>query len=130
MEARLGSENNAAVRCEWDDRVAGGYKARRALLGFHAASYYNDVSRSLVPTRAGTRRPRLPAHRLEARAHRPRHLGQLGRPLIPANWELRARNVGSGRQREPTFQLITPDLVYPTEYEAERECDSDLEDHQ
>src|SRR5499427_407957 len=29
--------------------------ARRAVLGFHAASYYNDVSRSLVPTRAGTR---------------------------------------------------------------------------
>jgi hypothetical protein len=28
---------------------------RRAVLGFHAASYYNDVSRSLVPTRAGTR---------------------------------------------------------------------------
>jgi hypothetical protein len=28
---------------------------QRAVLGFHAASYYNDVSRSLVPTRAGTR---------------------------------------------------------------------------
>ena len=28
---------------------------RRAVLGFHAASYYNDVSRSLVPTSAGTR---------------------------------------------------------------------------
>ena len=30
---------------------------RRAVLGFrfHAASYYNDASRSLVPTRAGTR---------------------------------------------------------------------------
>jgi hypothetical protein len=27
----------------------------RAVLGFHAAAYYNDVSRSLVPTRAGTR---------------------------------------------------------------------------
>jgi hypothetical protein len=27
----------------------------RAVLGFHAASYYNDVSRSLVPTHAGTR---------------------------------------------------------------------------
>jgi hypothetical protein len=27
----------------------------RAILGFHAASYYNDASRSLVPTRAGTR---------------------------------------------------------------------------
>ena len=26
----------------------------RAALGFHAASYYDDVSRSLVPTRAGT----------------------------------------------------------------------------
>jgi hypothetical protein len=28
---------------------------KRAVLGFHAASYYNDVLRSLVPTRAGTR---------------------------------------------------------------------------
>ena len=28
---------------------------RRAVLGFHAASYYNDVSRSQVPTRTGTR---------------------------------------------------------------------------
>ena len=28
---------------------------RRAVLGFHAASYSHDVSRSLVPTRAGTR---------------------------------------------------------------------------
>ena len=28
---------------------------RRAVLGFHSASYYNDVPRSLVPTRAGTR---------------------------------------------------------------------------
>ena len=27
---------------------------KRAVLGFHAASYYNDVSRSLVPTRSGT----------------------------------------------------------------------------
>jgi hypothetical protein len=27
----------------------------RAILGFHAASYYDDASRSLVPTRAGTR---------------------------------------------------------------------------
>lgn len=28
---------------------------RRAVLGFHAASYYDDASRSLVPTRAGSR---------------------------------------------------------------------------
>ncbi len=28
---------------------------RRAVLGFHAASYYNDISRTLVPTRAGSR---------------------------------------------------------------------------
>ncbi len=28
---------------------------RRAVLGFHAASYYDDVRRSLVPTRSGTR---------------------------------------------------------------------------
>jgi hypothetical protein len=27
---------------------------RRAVLGFHAASYYDDARRSLVPTRAGT----------------------------------------------------------------------------
>ncbi len=27
----------------------------RAVLGFHAASYYDDASRELVPTRAGTR---------------------------------------------------------------------------
>jgi len=27
----------------------------RAILGFHGASYYNDASRSLVPTREGTR---------------------------------------------------------------------------
>ena len=27
----------------------------RAVLGFHAASYYDDASRALVPTRAGTR---------------------------------------------------------------------------
>jgi|SRR5581483_1783752 len=27
----------------------------RALLGFHAASYYDDASRSLVPTREGSR---------------------------------------------------------------------------
>jgi len=28
---------------------------RRAMLGFHAASYLDDTSRELVPTRAGTR---------------------------------------------------------------------------
>jgi hypothetical protein len=27
----------------------------RAMLGFHAASYYDDATRSLVPTRAGSR---------------------------------------------------------------------------
>jgi hypothetical protein len=27
---------------------------RRAALGFHAASYYDDASRSLVPTRRGS----------------------------------------------------------------------------
>jgi hypothetical protein len=33
---------------------------RRAALGFHAASYYNDASRSLVPTRHGSdARPRI-----------------------------------------------------------------------
>ena len=28
---------------------------RRAVLGFHAASYYDDMSRSLIPTRRGSR---------------------------------------------------------------------------
>lgn len=28
---------------------------QRAMLGFHAASYYDDATRSLVPTRAGSR---------------------------------------------------------------------------
>jgi hypothetical protein len=28
---------------------------RRAMLGFHAASYYDDATRSLVPTRSGSR---------------------------------------------------------------------------
>jgi hypothetical protein len=28
---------------------------RRAMLGFHAASYYDDARRSFIPTRAGTR---------------------------------------------------------------------------
>jgi hypothetical protein len=28
---------------------------QRAMLGFHAASYYDDVSRTLVPTRRGSR---------------------------------------------------------------------------
>ena len=28
---------------------------QRAVLGFHAASYYDDASRSLVPTRQGSR---------------------------------------------------------------------------
>lgn len=28
---------------------------RRAMLGFHAASYYNDASRRFVPTRSGSR---------------------------------------------------------------------------
>jgi hypothetical protein len=28
---------------------------KRAVLGFHAASYYDDASRSLVPTRSGSR---------------------------------------------------------------------------
>jgi len=29
---------------------------RRAMLGFHAASYYDDASRQFVPTRAGSQR--------------------------------------------------------------------------
>jgi hypothetical protein len=47
---------------------------KRAVLGFHAASYYDDVSRSLVPTRAGTRRlMRLYPH--EVRSWIDRHGG-------------------------------------------------------
>jgi hypothetical protein len=65
---------------------------RRAVLGFHAASYYNDVSRSLVPTRAGTRaalppgNPRLdqPAWRAHAASHHDAWPGSGGAlPVLP-----------------------------------------------
>jgi hypothetical protein len=67
----------------------------RAVLGFHAASYYNDVSRSLVPTRAGSRlvmralsprNPRLdqPAWRAHAAAHHDARPGSGGAlPALP-----------------------------------------------
>lgn len=60
---------------------------RRAVLGFHAASYYDDTSRSLVPTRAGTRlvmRLYPPAIRSWIARHgglTPRLIGLRGREL-------------------------------------------------
>jgi hypothetical protein len=59
----------------------------RAILGFHAASYYDDASRSLVPTRAGTRlvmRLYPPAIRSWIIRHgglTPRLIGMRGRDL-------------------------------------------------
>ena len=43
---------------------------RRAVLGFHAASYNNDVSRSLVPTRVGTLVMRFYPPEIRARINR------------------------------------------------------------
>ncbi len=60
---------------------------RRAVLGFHAASYYDDARRALVPTRAGTRlvmRMYPPAIRHWIERHgglTPRILGLRGRDL-------------------------------------------------
>ncbi len=60
---------------------------RRAVLGFHAASYYDDASRELVPTRAGTRlvmRLYPPAIRNWIARHgglTPRIIGMRGRDL-------------------------------------------------
>ena len=59
----------------------------KAMLGFHAASYYDDASRSLVPTRAGTRlvmRLYPPAIRNWILRHgglTPRLIGMRGREL-------------------------------------------------
>jgi hypothetical protein len=60
---------------------------RRAVLGFHAASYYDDASRSLVPTREGSRvvmRLYPPAIRAWIERHgglTPRIIGLRGREL-------------------------------------------------
>ena len=60
---------------------------RRAVLGFHAASYYDDASRSLVPTREGSRvvmRLYPPAIRAWIQRHgglTPRIIGLRGREL-------------------------------------------------
>ena len=62
---------------------------KRAVLGFHAASYYDDISRSLVPTRAGTRRlMRLYPH--EVRSWINRHGG-----LRPQLMTMRGRELAA-----------------------------------
>jgi hypothetical protein len=62
---------------------------KRAVLGFHAASYYDDVSRSLVPTRAGTSRlMRLYPH--EVRSWIDRHGG-----LRPQLMTMRGRDLAA-----------------------------------
>ena len=62
---------------------------RRAVLGFHAASYYDDARRSLVPTRAGTR--------LVMRLYPPeiRHWIERHGGLTPRILELRGRDLAS-----------------------------------
>src|SRR5262249_8027480 len=62
---------------------------RRAALGFHPASYYNDASRSLVPTRqgravGGVRR----LHRPEIRAWINRHGGLRPQMIVMRGHEL------------------------------------------
>jgi hypothetical protein len=62
---------------------------KRAVLGFHAASYYDDVTRSLAPTRAGTRRlMRLYPH--EIRSWIDRHGG-----LTPQLMTLHGRDLAA-----------------------------------
>jgi hypothetical protein len=60
---------------------------RQAVLGFHAASYYDDTSRSLVPTREGTR--------LVMQVYPPQIRSWIGRHggLRPALIELRGREL-------------------------------------
>ena len=81
------------------------------VLGFHAASYYDDARRSLVPTRAGTRlvmrlypprNPQLdrPAWRPDARNHyaaRPRTCGALS--TLPLTRRAHCRRVRLSRCR-------------------------------
>jgi len=61
----------------------------RAMLGFHAASYYDDASRSLVPTRAGSR--------LVMRLYPPAIRGWINRHggLTPHLIQLRGRELAS-----------------------------------
>ncbi|HKM88045.1 MAG TPA: hypothetical protein VJX48_05530 [Xanthobacteraceae bacterium] len=60
---------------------------RRAVLGFHAASYYDDARRSLVPTRVGTRLvmrlypPQIRSWILRHGGLNPRLIGLRGRDL-------------------------------------------------
>lgn len=62
---------------------------RRAILGFHAASYYDDASRTLVPTRAGSRLV-MSLYPSEIRQWIERHGG-----LTPTLIELRGRELAS-----------------------------------
>jgi hypothetical protein len=61
----------------------------RAVLGFHAASYYDDASRTLVPTRAGSRLV-MNLYPPEIRHWIERHGG-----LTPTLIELRGRELSS-----------------------------------
>jgi hypothetical protein len=61
----------------------------RAVLGFHAASYYDDASRTLVPTRAGSRLV-MNLYPPEIRRWIERHGG-----LTPTLIELRGRELAS-----------------------------------
>jgi hypothetical protein len=62
---------------------------RRAVLGFHAASYYDDARRSLVPTRTGTRLV-MRAYPPEIRSWIERHGG-----LTPRIIALRGRELAA-----------------------------------
>jgi hypothetical protein len=72
---------------------------RRAVLGFHAASYYNDVSRSLVPTRAGTRLV-MRLYPPEIRAWISRHGGLTPHLITMRGPDLAALYDGSSPKRE------------------------------
>jgi hypothetical protein len=61
----------------------------RAVLGFHAASYYDDASRTLVPTRAGSRLV-MNLYPAEIRHWIERHGG-----LTPTLIQLRGRELAS-----------------------------------
>jgi hypothetical protein len=72
---------------------------RRAVLGFHAASYYNDVSRSLGPTRAGTRLV-MRLYPPEIRAWISRHGGLTPHLITMRGPDLAALYDGSSPKRE------------------------------
>jgi hypothetical protein len=59
------------------------------VLGFHAASYYDDASRSLVPTRAGSRKV-MRLYPREIRSWIQRHGG-----LTPRLIQLRGRELAA-----------------------------------